>query len=265
MSWRPLLLVNKHQLNCIYLFILLGLLSNSAYSEEISQKIVFCYENKSFPPHFLGESMLVPKENPGAVIDILKDLDKKLKTIHIVYVRQPWSRCLQELKLGEVTAVLGSFSDKRAEYGAYPERDGYLDKSKAFDYLATCFIRNKDQKVTWDGKKVNTKEQLTVAIPLGYAVKKNLEKLGFAIYQTNSLESSYHLLKSNRVLLSIIDCESKKLPGFATVIKPPVREHYGYMILNKFFYQSNPTLSNDIWDELAKFDKKKYRAKYLNE
>lgn len=233
-------------------------------AQEVSKKFVFCYENKSFPPHFFGESINVPNKNPGIMIDILRALDKKIDKININYIRQPWARCLNGLKQGTITAIVGSYSIKRASFSVYPTQNGVIDKTKAFDHVATCLIHSKKEKVIWNGKQFVSNKALSVAIPLGYSVKKKLESLNVSIYQTSSLDTAYELLKSNRVLMSIIDCNAKKIPEFATLIPLPIREHHGYLIVSKTFYRENKKLSNKIWQVLANIDKQKYRENYEN-
>ena len=75
-----------------------------------STEMVFCYEDKELPPSYMGNGLVVPKERPGAAIEILRRADKLLESISIKYVRKPWQRCLYELKKNKIDAVIASYT-----------------------------------------------------------------------------------------------------------------------------------------------------------
>jgi polar amino acid transport system substrate-binding protein len=57
--------------------------------------LLFCYEDKSLPPYFLGESADVPKDKPGATIELMRQLDLKFSELNIKYIRKPWKKMLR--------------------------------------------------------------------------------------------------------------------------------------------------------------------------
>ncbi len=247
----------------IVLVMLIAFTSNSILAANKPVEIIFCYENKEFIPHFLGDSTVVPHENPGVVVDILRELDIKDRRINIKFIRQPWSRCLKDLASGSVSAVVGSYSTEREKYGVYPKKRNKIDHTRTFSKIATCLLHQKSEKIIWDGDKLILESPLTVAVPRGYKIAEKLQNMGFTIYITDSLGHAHKLLFFNRVAASISDCTFKNFPAFITMNKTPIRNHYGYLILNFSFYYQNKELSESLWDELQKIDKQKYYQSYL--
>lgn len=245
------------------LALIIAFTGNSTLAANKPVEITFCYENKEFFPHFLGNSTVVPRDNPGVVVDTLRELDIKESRINIKFIRQPWARCLKGLVLGSVSAVVGSYSTERAKYGVYPKKRNKIDHTRAFSKLATCLLHKKSEKIMWDGEKLILESPLTVAVPRGYKIAKKLQNMGFTIYITDSLDHAHKLLFFNRVAASISDCTFQNFPAFITMNKAPIRNHYGHLILNHSFYNKNKVLSESLWDELQKIDKQKYYQSYL--
>lgn len=237
---------------------------NSTVAANNPVELIFCYENKEFIPHFMGNSTVVPPENPGVVVDILRELDIKESRINIEFIRKPWVRCLKDLASGNVSAVIGSYSSEREKYGVYPKIENKIDHTRAFANVTTCLLHHKSEKIMWDGEKLKLKSPLTVAVPRGYKIAKKLKNMGFIIYITDSLDQAHKLLFFNRVATSISDCTFENFPVYITMNKTPVRNHYGYLILNISFYNKNKILSERLWDHIQKIDKQKHYRNYLN-
>jgi len=231
---------------------------NTASASSKPVDLVFCYENKEFIPHFIGNSTIVPRDNPGVVIDILRELDLVERRVNIKFIRQPWARCLKALQSGSVSAVLGSYSAEREKFGVYPTVGNQIDQSRAFASATTCLLHQKSENINWDGETLKLESALTVAVPRGYSITKKLQNLGFIIYTTDSLDDAHKLLFFDRVAASISDCTFKNFPSFITMNKIPIRNHYGYLILNLSFYDENKGLSERLWNKLQKIDRKKH-------
>jgi len=215
----------------------------------------FCYENKEFFPHFLGDSTLVPQDRPGALIEALQQLNKMVPEVAFSFTRKPWARCLSLLENGGVSAVIGSFSEERSQFAVYPLKDGQLDVSKAIDNLSTCFVVLRSSQLTM-------KEVTTVAVPYGYIVSGQLKNAGFEVYETDSLTLAHQLLVSKRVSASVIDCNNSIENKVLMILPEPIREHQGYLMLSKKFYQQSPELAKNLWNKLSKLDRKAIYNKY---
>ena len=46
-------------------------------------EFTYCYETRELFPHFLGEGFAIPQSNPGAVIEVLKQLDDLTEQVDI--------------------------------------------------------------------------------------------------------------------------------------------------------------------------------------
>lgn len=215
----------------------------------------FCYENKEFYPHFLGNSTIVPEDRPGALIEVLLQLNKMVPEVTLSFTRKPWVRCLSLLESGGVSAVIGSFSEERSRYAVYPLKDGQLDVSKAIDNLSTCFVVLRSSQLT-------TKDVTTVAVPYGYIVSGQLKNAGFEVYETDSLKLAHQLLLSKRVSASVIDCNNSLENKALTILPEPIRKHQGYLMMSKKFYQHSPELAKNLWSTLSKLDRKAIYNKY---
>ena len=128
---------------------------------DVPLEFSFCYENKEFYPHFLGNSTEIPEDKPGAMVEVLQRLDYLVPEVEFSYTRKPWARCLSLLESGNVSAVIGSFSEERSKYAVYPSKGGQLDKSKAIDNLSTCLVVLQNSQLT--KKQVTTASKSAVA------------------------------------------------------------------------------------------------------
>lgn len=238
----------------VFLFMCSGSsFANSSVNTPIEFK--FCYENKEFYPHFLGNSTVIPKDRPGALIEVLLRLDEAVPEITISFIRKPWARCLNLLESGSVSAVIGSFSKERSKYAVYPLKDGQLDVNKAIDNLSTCLVVLKNSHLT-------IKDVSTVAVPYGYIVAGQLKNAGFEVYETDSLSLAHQLLLSKRVSASVIDCSNSLENENFRILPKPIRKHQGYLMMSKDFFQRSPEIATHLWSTLSKLNRKDIYSKY---
>lgn len=166
----------------------------------------FCYENKAIPPYFMGAGEVVPKDQPGAIIDILQHLSNTLPVLELRLVRYPWKRCLQSLQSGEVDAVVMSYSDSRAVYAQFPMRGPKPDRKRAISVNDSCLVHQKHLDIRWDGNQLQLPQPVTVAIPAGYKSAKALEDFGLTPFETSSVEVAKQLVSAGRIDSTITDC-----------------------------------------------------------
>jgi len=223
----------------------------------------FCYESKELLPHYRGEGVIVPSERPGAAIEIIQALDSKVENIKVEFIREPWKRCLNDLKLGKVDALIARHSTGREGFAKYPKnQSGDLDPNKSVSTSATCFIHKKNLPLEWDGKTLKMDLPQGIAIPRGYSLVDDLKKKGFQIYETVSVRKAHDLLFSGRVGTTLGDCNNKTLPSGFIENKHPIIETYGYLVFSHQFYSFYPDLTESIWNELQQIDDKAYYNKY---
>ena len=143
----------------------------------------FCYESKELLPHYRGEGILTPSEKPGAAIEIMQKLDEMLSNVHIEFVREPWKRCLNDLKLGKVDALIARHSVSREVFAKYPKTSkNELDNERAISSTATCFIHKKNVPLKWNGHEL-------------YLVNTRLKFEYFInLYKLNYFNSKYQIM-----------------------------------------------------------------------
>ena len=223
----------------------------------------FCYESKELLPHYRGEGVLTPTEKPGAAIEIMQKLDDMLTNVQIQFVREPWKRCLNDLKQGKVDALIARYSSKRELFAKYPKNSSNkLDNSRAISSTATCFIHKKNVPIKWDGKNLLVDLPQGISVPRGYSLVDDLKMKGFQIYETTSVKQAHELLFKGRVGISLSDCKHKELPADYVENKKPLVENYGYLVFSQQFYSLYPNLAEDLWNQLMKIDDKLFYSKY---
>ena len=223
----------------------------------------FCYESKELFPHYIGEGVHVPDKKPGAAIEMLQHLDSNFHNVQIRFVREPWNRCLNDLKLGKVDALIARYSEGRVKFAKYPKQNnGAIDTSRSFSNTSTCFIHSNNVLLEWDGQELKTKQRQGIAVPRGYSLVEDLKSKGFQIYETTSVKKAHELLFNGRVGVSLSDCNHKKLPVGFVENKTPIVENYGYLVFSHQFYDFYPSLSERMWDKLIQIDHKLFYEKY---
>ena len=251
----------------LFITLLVNGINNTIAFEQIEMdnkvQLRFCYENKELPPHYMGMGLTVPKVKPGAVIDIMQHLDNTLSNVTIVYIREPWKRCLKDLKLGKVDAVIGRYTNERNEFAQYPMADDInLNNALAFSRTSSCLIYHKDLNVKWDGKQLISSHTIGAAVPRGYSVAKDLVQLGVDIYETPNIELAHELLFSGRVQMSLSNCDLKNKPDDIVENPNPISETTGYLIFSQIFYKNTPKAAEYIWRKLSEINKAPFYEKY---
>lgn len=229
-----------------------------------SNTLKFCYENKEVPPHYLGDGLEVPKNLPGAAIEVMQQLGK-MSGFEITFVRKPWKRCLSELAQGKVDSVIGRYSLERGIFGVYPKNEqGKLLVDLAFSRTMSCFIYDESLPLKWDGKKLDVPHPIGAAVPRGYSLVKDLRDLGIDIYETINIERAHELLFAGKVKLSLSNCKLDNRPSHILQNPIPVSDTAGYLIFSKKYFASEPKRANFLWQKLTSIDKEAIYKKYQN-
>ena len=230
-----------------------------------------CYEETEIFPNFLGSGAEVASPDPGLIIEMLQLIDEQMAEIKIVYHRAAWNRCLRKLEHGEFNAVVAGFNRKRSEYASYPIKDGKPDKSRAISIADFCLFVGKNSNLSWDGERFVNTEYSTLAIPRGYSLMEILDRQEVTYEQTFSSQLSMELLIGGRVENVITLCSTGKAilakHKASEVVKDiqVIRHQYGYVIVDKRFYQRHRPLVEALWQRSAKVREENYStllAKY---
>lgn len=242
------------------MLIMLTAFSISAYGKN---KLTYCYENKPVLPHFYGSGPDVPAENPGPAIEIMQQLERLTQQVEISYVRFPWKRCLNDLSLGKVDAVVGRYHPLREQIAQYPKKeDGNLDNVRSFSISSSCLVY-KENEIVWDGTNLVFKKPMNMSVPNGYGVISDMQLKGFDIYQAPSVAKAHELLFKGRVNVSLSNCQMEKLPKGFIENTIPINESTGYLMFSHQYYAKQPNLAHSLWDNLAKINALDYYEKYF--
>lgn len=226
----------------------------------------FCYEEKSLPPFFLGQGLVIPDKRPGVMIEMLRQLDRTLSGLTVHYSRAPWSRCMEKLKLGHFDGVIANFSPKRLLYGIYPMKNNGPDRQRAMSLASYCLYYT-DSSVRWNGKAFSGNYRLPIAVPRGYSITDFLSQHQQAYLEVNSTQQAFKVLNHHRVSAAVTLCEvgdsllNSHMNQYQTIQRNPdtLVEQSGYLLVSKQFYQQYPDTVQTILVHLAKLKEQELR------
>lgn len=218
-----------------------------------------CYEEQELTPFFTGTGPQPPEKNPGVMIEMLHMLTAALPEIRIEFQRVPWQRCLNQLAKGTSDVVVAGFQEKRAKAGVYPMKNGAPDATRAIASTQYCLFTHRGSQLSWDGAQFNMHPAKPVAVPQGYSVVTLLEQHDIPIVKTNSSKSALKLLQKSLAEGAVTHCQSggyflspnKDTPWNFIAHSPPLLDRYGYLLFSRVFWQQQPQLVNQIWDQVA--------------
>lgn len=232
----------------------------------------FCYEDKTLFPYYSGNGATVPTEHPGASIEHLLLLAKKIPELQVELVRMPWKRCLAAMASNEVDAIIASYHPERTAIGRYPMQQQQPDPSRAFAQHHTCLVSRKDATWSWDGKQIIGENELVIGRPLGYAALTSPVGQKFHMHYTLSGTMDLDLLKKGRINAVTTLCNINGQPFTSRfiidrdlkVLQPPLYRNTGYLVFSAQFYQQQQVTAEKIWTLLAQEKGSDIYQRYLN-
>ncbi|MBD1583779.1 amino acid ABC transporter substrate-binding protein [Pseudoalteromonas sp. S16_S37] len=201
--------------------------------------------------------MNVPKVRPGVSIEVLQTMSREIDGLHIEFVREPWQRCLHDLKRNKVNAVIASYRQERAEFMVFPTTEtGELDTLLALNQFGRCLVGDSQ----FMDELKTTKRSFNLAIPRGYSSANSLDDKRYVKVDTLSQLDAFDLV-NKRVVdgtigLCMINGKAVKAFPYAKNLHafyPPFDTSFGFLTYSKLFYQNNEALAKQLWQQLAKF------------
>ncbi|OHD19565.1 MAG: hypothetical protein A2086_14450 [Spirochaetes bacterium GWD1_27_9] len=248
------------------IFLIIDILLFSFLLNAETTNLVFVYEDKQAFPVILGNGQNIDWDKPGASVECIKLLEKKLD-IKITFKRFPWKRCLEiMLKSGEADGAFNaSYKKEREDFGVYPKKNGLIDESRKFNRISYCFYKLKESKITWDGKEIKNLSK-KIGAPLGYSIVDDLKGMGYTVETSSSTANTLkELFVGILDLVAALETEGdyliEKSPEFNKSIEklnPPIVSKNYYLMLSHQFVNKNPQLAEKIWDALAEIRKKNF-------
>ncbi|WP_156158586.1 hypothetical protein [Pseudoalteromonas rubra] len=245
---------------------LMFLLACCQVAAKVSVRL--CYEDKHIPPFFLGNGLDVPQENPGATIEILRQLETQVDDVQFQFVRKPWQRCLYEIKRNRVDAVIASYRPSRQDFLAYPlNDDGSPDTLSSISRLGTCLV-GMSQLQNAIAEQVYP---INLAVPRGYSVAESVGSDKYTILNTDSQSDAFELVLKGKVhgTFGLCQVDGKAVAAFPyrrqlKAVYPPLDISFGYLTFSKQFRALHAPTAQALWSSLSTTELHHIYIAYIN-
>lgn len=229
----------------------------------MAETVRLVYEPVENPPRYYGTTTAVPKDKPGATIDIFREVARRLG-VTLNLSRVPWKRGLFMIETGEADGIFhASYKKDRTAYGVYPMlADGKTpDQSRAVFFQAYSFYAVRGLGVAFDGKALTGTDGKAVAVTRGYSVISNLRALKIPYEEERTQAVNLNKLENGRVA-AYAELDNMIAPflgadgKFHNVVKlsPPISVKAYYLLFSKKFYSRRPQLAEAFWNEIRKIN-----------
>lgn len=240
----------------IFMCLLLSIPNANAQTPTL---INMCYEEQELEPYFMGTGHQTPEQYPGIFVEIVQLLDNNVPDVSIIMHRAPWKRCLNELKQNISDVVISSYTPDRESFAVYPTAEGKLDENQAISMSQYCLFTKRSSELVWNGQQFSTIPDKPVSVPQGYSIISMLENHKLPLVFTNSSVAAMDLLAKAVTSGTVTYCEAganylwKNADRNTGVIaqSPTLSQKYAYLVFSKSFEQTYPSLTRQLWREVA--------------
>lgn len=235
-------------------------IAETAVTEEV--RLRFCYEDKQLLPYYAEDGQHIP-ERPGATVEHLQRIIRRIPGLVLVPERYPWLRCQSRLQHSETDAIVAGYHPDRDTLGVYPRlADHQVDYERAVSKHGNCLVRRKD------ADEDQSADGLVVARPRGYVHLGLPENM--TIVFADSQESAYRLTASGRVHATLALCLVNGIRGEdpalyqhdLKVIYPPLAQSAGFLVFSYAFYEAHPQLAEKLWQSMPQYQQEDAEVYY---
>lgn len=180
---------------------------------------------------------------------------------HFTYTARPWKRCLKELRLGRVDALMAAAdSPERRGFGVLPMlMDGGPDTGRAmYSERYNVFLR-KGSSATWTGRRLQTRDNVVV-VQAGYLIARMARERGLrAEERAKSAEDALRMVAEGMFDAAILYGDESQLLARedarfrARVVHAP--GPFGvadfYLMVGSRAHQRDPERFKAIWQAVA--------------
>lgn len=196
----------------------------------------------------------------GLNFELLRRVEKQLGE-HFSYASKPWRRCLQELRLGKVDAIIAAAdSPERREFGVVPMLpDGSADPARAvYSDTIHVFLRT-GSGASWDGRQLRAPSN-EVVVQSGYWIASVLRDAGLQPREAvKSAEDGLRLLSNGVYDAAVLQgMEAARMarhdPRFRERIQlqsTPYLLLPLYLTVNRNLHARDPARFEAIWRAIA--------------
>lgn len=206
-----------------------------------------CVFDHPFPP-------LTSPDGSGQAQDVLRRASR-LQPVQIQIVVAPRFQCMEQLRTGQVDAMLAAFIEERTSYSAFPMKDSQPDASRAVGELNFSVSRRHGGSVDWDGKQFLNLGRQPVGTQPGLLHVSLLRQLNVVIDDSaGSPEQAFAMLVQNRVAAVVTQqgegeaIIARKYKGEVDMLPTPLIVTPMYLSINRNFYQRHQAQLDSYWD-----------------
>ncbi|NGZ82782.1 substrate-binding periplasmic protein [Duganella aceris] len=227
--------------------LLLGLLPAAVAAAPLVVKM--CVFDHPFPP-------MTNPDGSGQAQELLRRASA-LQPVRIQNVVRPRFQCMEQLRSGEVDAMLAAFIEERTSYAAYPMKEAQPDPGRAVGDLNFMVSRRHGGKVDWDGQQFVELGRQPVGTQPGLLHVSLLRQLNVVIDDSaGSPDQAFAMLAQNRVAAVVTQqgegetLIARKYKGEIEMLPKPFQVTPMYLLVNKAFYQKHRAQIDAYWDAI---------------
>ncbi|WJN57731.1 hypothetical protein [Pseudomonas sp. SO81] len=239
--------------------LLSGLLVSAVHAEDWPQ-LRLCYESQDLSPYTSAPPGLAA-EHPGLVMELIEQAARTAQ-LQLVLHRQPWKRCVHEVRQGASDGVFVAvwWADRDA-WGRFPGRSvdsqTPVDPSRSLWPADYRIIVRPDSALQWDGQRF---QGIThgVGAPLGYAVSQYLQSLGVLANESLTPATALRLVAAGRLDGYVLETElglalikREGLQGQLVQLPTPLVQAHWYLPLSHQFYAAHPERAERLWQAIG--------------
>lgn len=212
-------------------------------------ELKMCVFDHPFPP-------LTNPDGSGQAQEILRRASR-LQPVQIQTVVAPRFQCMEQVRTGQVHAMLAAFIEDRTSYSAFPLKDSQPDVGRAVGELNFSVSRRRGGSVEWDGKQFVNLGRQPVGTQPGLLHVAMLRQLNVVIDDSAaSPEQAFAMLAQNRVAAVVTQqgegeqIIARKYKGEIEMLPTPLIVTPMYLIVNKAFYHKHQAQIDGYWDAI---------------
>ena len=163
-----------------------------------------------------------------------------------------WERCLKDVETGNYDAAYSaSYKDERAAYAIYPQ--------KPLQTLSYVLVVKKGAKHGWDAAKDPAKVAQPVAVPRGYSIGGDLEKMAGVTVDESAITDAQNLQKLLAGRIESMAVEETVLKALVKrfdaadkidVLSPPLQSGKNYFVIVSKKYGGSEAAAKKLADQL---------------
>jgi polar amino acid transport system substrate-binding protein len=212
-----------------------------------------CYEDVPQPPWTMPDGT-------GLNLTLLKLVEHAAGEQFQLFVK-PWKRCIEELKGGQMDALVGAADtpERRAFLVPPVLADGRANPDAALNQDQVYVFLRVGGKATWNGKDLVTPHNEVVA-QRGYMVADVLRQRGYTVIDAvKSAEDGLRMLAAGAADAAVLEGlaahslarNDARFKGKVTEARPPYMVMSAYLSFSRLAYQREPSRIEAIWSALS--------------